>query len=102
MTEILTSERIDAAAAARYGLVNEVVPYADLAETAYKWAAKVTICAPGADHAGKAAELGRPGHPFEVALVTRFGEIEQYAQSADLRERNAAGAEGRKPVWSGR
>ena len=28
--------------------------------------------------------------------------IEQYAQSDDVRERNAAAAEGRKPVWTGR
>ena len=34
--------------------------------------------------------------------MTRFEEIEQYAESEDVKERNAAGAEGRKPVWTGR
>ncbi len=102
MAMILTGERINAAAAAQYGLVNEVVPYEGLAATAAGWAAKITKCAPRANYAAKAAALGRLGYPLEVALMTRFEEIEQYASSDDVRERNAAGAEGRKPVWTGR
>jgi enoyl-CoA hydratase/carnithine racemase len=102
MAMILTGERIDAAAAAQYGLVNEVVPFEGLADAAMKWAGKVTKCAPRANYAAKAAVLGRLGHPLEVALMTRFEEIEQYAASEDVRERNAASAEGRKPVWTGR
>jgi enoyl-CoA hydratase/carnithine racemase len=102
MAMILTGERIDAAAAAQYGLVNEVVPYAGLADAATKWAAKVTKCAPRANYAAKAAALGRLGYPLETALMTRFEEIEQYAESDDVRERNAASAQGRRPVWTGR
>jgi crotonobetainyl-CoA hydratase len=102
MAMILTGERIDAAAAAQYGLVNEVVPYEGLAEAAAKWAGKIAKCAPGANYAAKAAALGRLGHPLEVALMTRFEEIEQYAESDDVRERNAAAAESRRPVWTGR
>ena len=102
MAMILTGERINAAAAAQYGLVNEVVPYESLTDAASKWAGKVTKCAPGANYAAKAAALGRLGYPLEVALMTRFEEIEQYAESGDVRERNAASAEGRKPVWTGR
>jgi len=102
MAMILTGERIDAAAAARYGLVNEVTPFDKLADAATAWAGKLTKCAPRANYAAKAAALGRLGYPLEVALMTRFEEIEQYAQSDDVRERNAAAAEGRKPVWTGR
>jgi crotonobetainyl-CoA hydratase len=102
MAMILTGERIDAAAAAQYGLVNEVVPYEGLADAATKWAGKITKCAPRANYAAKAAALGRLGYPLETALMTRFEEIEQYAGSEDVRERNAASAEGRKPVWTGR
>lgn len=102
MAMILTGERIDATAAAQYGLVNEVVPYEGLADAATKWAGKIMKCAPRANYAAKAAALGRLGHPLETALMTRFEEIEQYAESADVRERNAASAEGRKPVWTGR
>ena len=102
MAMILTGERINAAAAAQFGLVNEVVPYEGLAAAAAGWAAKITKCAPRANYAAKAAALGRLGYPLEVALMTRFEEIEQYATSDDVRERNAAGAEGRRPVWTGR
>lgn len=102
MALILTGERIDANAAAQYGLVNEVVPYDQLLDAATKWAGKITKCAPRANYAAKAAVLGRQGYPLEVALMTRFEEIEQYAESDDVRERNAAAAEGRKPVWTGR
>jgi enoyl-CoA hydratase/carnithine racemase len=102
MAMILTGERIDATAAAQYGLVNEVVPYEGLADAAMKWAGKVTKCAPRANYAAKAAALGRLGYPLETALMSRFEEIEQYATSDDVRERNAAAAEGRKPVWTGR
>lgn len=102
MAMILTGERIYAAAAAQYGLVNEVVAYEALLDTAIKWAGKVTKCAPRANYAAKAAALGRLGYPLEVALMTRFEEIEQYAESEDVRERNAASAESRKPLWTGR
>jgi crotonobetainyl-CoA hydratase len=102
MALILTGERIGAAKAEQYGLVNEVVPLADLAQAAGAWAAKINKCAPLANQAAKAAVLGRADYPLEVALMTRFEEIERYAESADVKERDAAGAEGRKPVWSGR
>jgi len=102
MAMILTGERIKADVAERFGLVNEVVPFADLAATAQKWADKINAASPLANQAAKAAALGRLGHPLEVALMTRFEEIEQYAESNDKREGELAGAERRKPVWTGR
>lgn len=102
MAMILTGERIKADVADRFGLVNEVVPFADLAATAQKWADKINAASPLANQAAKAAVLGRLGHPLEVALMTRFEEIEQYAESNDKREGELAGAERRKPVWTGR
>jgi crotonobetainyl-CoA hydratase len=102
MAMILTGERIKADAAERFGLVNEVVAYADLQQTAQKWADKVNAASPLANQAAKAAALGRLGHPLEVALMTRFEEIEQYAESSDKREGELAGGERRKPVWTGR
>ena len=102
MAMILTGERIKADAAERYGLVNDVVSYADLAKTAEKWADKITAASPLANQAAKAAANGRIGYPLEVALMTRFEEIEQYAESADKREGEAAAGDRRKPVWTGR
>jgi crotonobetainyl-CoA hydratase len=102
MAMILTGERIKADVAARFGLVNEVVPYADLATCAQKWADKINAASPLANQAAKVAALGRLGYPLEVALMTRFEEIEQYAASADKREGEIAGGERRKPVWTGR
>lgn len=102
MALILTGERIKADAAAQYGLVNEVVPFADLAATARKWADKLNAASPLAVQAAKAAALGRLGAPLEVALMTKFEEIEGYAGSADQREGLAAAAERRKPVWTGK
>ena len=102
MAMILTGERIKADVAERFGLVNEVVPFAELAATAQKWADKINAASPLANQAAKAAALGRLGHPLEVALMTRFEEIEQYAESNDKRVGELAGAERRKPVWTGR
>ncbi|OHT18241.1 enoyl-CoA hydratase/isomerase family protein [Edaphosphingomonas haloaromaticamans] len=99
---ILTGERIKADQAFHYGLVNEVVSYADLAEAADKWAAKLNAASPLAVQAAKAAVLGRAGHPLEVALMSRFEEIEQYAETEDKKEGERAGVERRKPVWTGR
>lgn len=102
MAMILTGDRIKADMAERFGLVNEVVPYADLAATARKWADKITAASPLANQAAKTAALGRLGYPLEVALMTRFEAIEQYAESADKREGEVAAGERRKPVWTGR
>jgi len=102
MAIILTGERIKADVAERFGLVNQVVAFSDLAATAQKWAEKINAASPLANQAAKAAVLGRLGYPLEVALMTRFEEIEQYAESNDKREGERAGAERRKPVWTGR
>jgi crotonobetainyl-CoA hydratase len=102
MAMILTGERIRAEAAERYGLVNEVVPFGDLTAAAQKWSDKIVAASPLANQAAKAAALGRLGYPLEVALMSRFEEIEQYAESADKREGELAAGERRKPVWTGR
>lgn len=101
MAMILTGERITAAAAERYGLVNEITAHADLAGAAMRWAEKLNTASPLANQAAKAAALGRLGHPLEVALATRFEPIERYAASQDRHEGEAAARERRRPVWTG-
>lgn len=102
MAMILTGERIRADAAQQYGLVNEVVAYVDLDAAARAWADKLNAASPLAVQAAKAAVLGRLGHPLEVALMSRFEEIEAYHDAADRLEGLAAASERRKPVWTGR
>jgi crotonobetainyl-CoA hydratase len=102
MQLILTGERITAADARHYGLVNEVVPYDKLADAALAWAGKLNAASPLAVQAAKAAALGRLGHPLDVALMTRFEAIEEYAGTDDQKEGERAARERRKPVWSGR
>jgi len=98
---ILTGERIKAAEARQYGLINEVVAYADLAEAADRWAAKLNAASPLAVQAAKAAVLARLGQPLEIALMTRFESIEEYATSEDKKEGERAARDRRKPVWTG-
>lgn len=102
MQLILTGDRIKADEARHYGLVNEVVPYDKLAEAAAAWAARLNAASPLAVQAAKAAALGRLGHPLDVALMTRFEPIEEYAASEDKKEGERAAGERRKPVWVGR
>jgi len=102
MQLILTGERIKADEARHYGLVNEIVPYDKLADAAAAWAAKLNAASPLAVQAAKAAALGRLGHPLEVALMTRFEPIEEYASTDDKKEGERAAGERRKPVWTGK
>lgn len=102
MAMILTGERIKADTAERFGLVNEVVAHAQLESASLKWAQRINAASPLANQAAKAAVLGRLGYPLDVALMSRFEEIEQYAETADKREGECAAGEKRKPVWTGR
>ena len=102
MAMILTGERLGAAAALEYGLVNEVVPRESLDDAATAWAQKVCAASPLAVQAAKEAVLSRSDLPLEIALTTRFEAIEAYANSEDVKEGRAAFAERRAPVWTGR
>jgi enoyl-CoA hydratase/carnithine racemase len=102
MALILTGDRLRAADAERYGLVNQVVPYADLDETATAWAERIAAASPLAVQAAKDAVLSRVGWPLDVALSTRYEPIEAYAYSADRKEGRAAFTEKRTARWQGR
>jgi crotonobetainyl-CoA hydratase len=99
---ILTGDRLPAARAEQYGLVNEVVPADELTAAADRWAGKITACAPLAVQAAKDAALRGLGMSLEQALTTRYEPIEAYAGTTDQREGVAAFAEKRKPVWTGK
>lgn len=102
MGMILTGDRLGAAQALGYGLVNEVVEPSKVLEAAMVWAERIANASPLANQAAKDAVLQRLGHPLEVALSTRYELIEAYAYSEDRQEGRQAFAEKRKPQWSGR
>jgi enoyl-CoA hydratase/carnithine racemase len=99
---ILTGERLTAADAERFGLVNEVVPLDELADAATRWAEKLCAVSPLAAQAAKEAVLSQADMSLEVALATRYEPIEAYANTEDVAEGRKAFAERRAPRWSGR
>ena len=101
MGMMLTGRRVAAKDAERYGLVNEVVPAANLLVTARKWAAEILECAPLSIRASKEAAVEGLGMTLPAALDHRFAESAKMAGSADYVEGPKAFAEKRKPNWTG-
>lgn len=102
MAMVLTGERLSAANAFAYGLVNEVVPLDQLAAAADTWAARICAASPLAVQAAKYAAIRGLAGSLETALSTKYEPIEQYATSDDVKEGRRAFAEKRTPQWTGR
>jgi len=98
---LLTGAIIDAREALRIGLVDEVVPAADLMTRAEALAAEIAANAPIAvTETLRAVDEGL-SLPLELALLregARFGEL---CATADKAEGAAAFLEKRSPVWKG-
>lgn len=92
---IFSGKRIAAETAERWGLVNAVVPRAELAERARAWAEEIVANAPVAVQLAKAALDGRP-----VALEAMAGALA--ATTEDGREGIASFEEKRPPKFRGR
>jgi enoyl-CoA hydratase/carnithine racemase len=99
---ILTGDRLPAADALGFGLINAVVPLDQLADTAASWAKKLTAASPLAQQAAKHAVLSKAGGSLADALGARYEPIERYAGSADVQEGRRAFSEKRPPHWTGR
>jgi len=102
MGMILTGKAIDAAEAHRWGLVNQVVPAAQLLPTAEGWAAEIMQCAPLAVRASKEAAMTGLDLPLETALRRSYDNAQAHMASADRTEGPRAFAEKRSPAWTGR
>jgi enoyl-CoA hydratase/carnithine racemase len=98
---LLTGNPISAAEAHRWGLVNEVVPGADVLAAALRWADAILECAPLSVRASKQAALSGLGLPLPDAINRRYEYMLRQAASQDSREGPRAFAEKRKPVWRG-
>ena len=101
MGYLLTGKHMTADEAHRWGLVNEVVPAAELMEAAKRWASEIIEAAPLSVRASKQAAMLGLDMPLEDAYNTQFPTLQAMRGSNDSREGVAAFAERRKPNWTG-
>ena len=104
MALLLTGEFVGASEALRLGLVNEVVPIADLMPTAERWAQKIVRSSPLATQAVKQVVRTLADLPLEAALsrVESLEAVRRLRSSEDYVEGPRAFAEKREPAWKGR
>jgi E-phenylitaconyl-CoA hydratase len=102
MELLLTGDRIDAARAERWGLVNRVVPMDELLGTAMDYARRIAANAPLAVQATK--ELALRSRDLDLAGGLRLEQtVNRLLQfTADAKEGPAAFAEKREPRFEGR
>ncbi len=100
MEIMLTGDLITAQEAYRIGLVNQVVPAAELMAAAKKMAERMMESAPLALRAIKETVMKTRHLSLEEALPARFGP--NVMASEDAREGTAAFGQKRKPVWKGK
>jgi enoyl-CoA hydratase/carnithine racemase len=99
---LLTGHLIQADEAHRIGLVNEVVPLADLMPTAERWAAEILECSTLSVQLTKEAAFDGLLHSVDEALERDHDRRERLLASADYVEGPKAFSEKRKPQWTGR
>ncbi|MQG65574.1 MAG: enoyl-CoA hydratase [SAR202 cluster bacterium] len=101
MGMMLTARRISAQEAYELGLVNEIVPLAEVVPTAERWANEILEAAPLSVRASKQMAYEGLGWPLDNALQRKYSEENNYLGSADQREGPLAFSEKRKPNWIG-
>lgn len=98
----ITGEPFDAAAAQAAGLVNYVVPAADLQAKADWLVSRIADKSPTAIRRGKYAMRAMAAMSFDESMAYTEGQIALLAMTEDAQEGLASFNEKRKPVFSGR
>ena len=98
----LTGDSFDARAALEAGLVNHIVPAAELDAKVEALVSKLAASSPTAIRRGKYAIKAMAGMGFEEALAYAEAQIAIMPQTEDACEGLAAFNERRKPCWTGR
>ena len=101
MGMLFTGKRISAEQAHRWGLVNEVVPAAELMAAAERWANDILKGAPLSARASKQMAMTGLDRPLADAIAGEYSELRKAIESDDFVEGPRAFAEKRAPVWKG-
>ncbi len=101
---MFTGYPISAADAARWGMINQVVPDGTALEAALALAERITVNAPLAVQVSKRVAYGVDGGVIteeEPKWTRLFNEVKTLMKSKDAKEGPLAFAEKRQPVWKG-
>lgn len=102
MQLVLTGSSISADDAYRMGVINEVVPYAELMTRARALADEILACAPLSVTGSKQMMIQSLAHAdLETTMHENYPIVQQMLASNDAIEGPKAFAEKRKPVWTG-
>lgn len=95
----LTGEQIDASRAKEWGLVNVVVPYAELDAHVNAFVERIAACSPMAIERGRFAINQMESMSFHEAITYSEAQIALASMTADAREGLASFNERRPPAW---
>jgi enoyl-CoA hydratase/carnithine racemase len=102
MQLFMTGERIDAATALQWGLVNRVVATGEVRERTHAWAAEIAAWSPLIMRLGRDAFYATDSLDYETALRYLQAQLTVVSMTEDFREGVTAFLEKRAPTFRGR